>query len=86
MWILYTILIIFIVVFIGYALYVFLESKLEVSSSPREPMYECEKHGIFRKDHTIKFLENEDGTPMEWCPFCFDEKIHGKLDESVIPQ
>ena len=53
------------------------EAKLEVESSPREPMYECEKHGVFRKSALVTFLDTE------WCPFCVSDKIKMPLDSTV---
>lgn len=65
------------IVYIGF---IYLEAKMEVKAAPREPMFECQKHGIFRKKHLIKFLDTE------WCPMCIDERIKLPLDSSVVPQ
>jgi hypothetical protein len=68
-----------------YLLFLIIESKLEVKSSPREPMYECPKHGLFRAKHLIEFMKNEEtGEPHKWCPMCINEKIKVPLDSTVI--
>lgn len=60
-----------------YASFTYAEAKLEVESQPREPMFECLKHGLIRKIHLVTFLD------QEMCPYCFDERIHMPLDSSV---
>lgn len=66
-----------------YCAYVYAEAKLEVQAQPREPMYECAKHGVFRAKHLIEFLKDENEQPYKWCPLCFNEKIHQPLDSTV---
>lgn len=65
-------------VVVAYFAMTYAEASLEVKAQPREPMHECTKHGLFRKKHLIKFLDNE------WCPRCFDERVKTELDSSVI--
>lgn len=60
-----------------YIAYLYLASKAEVTSSPREEMFICDKHGAFRKNQLFKFLDDE------WCPLCVNEKIKMPLDSSV---
>jgi hypothetical protein len=58
-----------------------LSARMEVKAAPREPMFECEKHGVFRRKHLVKFLDNE------YCPQCIDERLQKqgitKLDGTV---
>jgi hypothetical protein len=55
----------------------YLLAYLEVRAAPREPMVECQKHGLFRKKHLVTFLDTE------WCPRCVHEKIQVPLDSTV---
>lgn len=66
-----------------YVAMIIVDAWLEVRNSPREPMYECPKHGILREKHLINFRFDNDQKPYQECPMCFDEKVHTKLDATV---
>jgi hypothetical protein len=67
-----------------YFIYIYFVSKIEVKAQPREPMYECERHGVFRKQHLITFKYDTMKEPYEQCPLCFNEKMKGPLDGTVF--
>ena len=66
-----------------YGLIVLLQARYMVRHQPREPMFECPKHGVFRKAHLLT-LDFGNGVVHEQCPLCFHEKLKDtKLDGTV---
>lgn len=74
---------IFSVAFVGYAAYwcywwfIRKSASMEVTSQPREPMFECSKHGVMREKHLIRHLD------QKVCPYCLSERVATKLDSTV---
>jgi hypothetical protein len=44
-----------------------LEAMLDIKSRPRKDMYWCSRHGAFREEHCLRFMD----TAM--CPRCYKE-------------
>lgn len=57
-----------------YVILTYLSVVVEVETHPREPMYECPKHGWFRKKHLITLFDGFEGDSGKICPICFHER------------
>lgn len=50
------------------------DAKHDVDEAPRTDMLVCEKHGPFPVASAFH-LTVGDGTPVNYCPFCFSDKM-----------
>ena len=85
-WLFWTLAILILLVCVAYYVLTYTSAVAEVKAQPREPMYECPKHGLIRRVHLITFTFNNFDKPIEQCPFCYNEKMGPyRLDKTVIP-
>jgi hypothetical protein len=67
-----------------YLLVLFVNARWEAKTSPRVPMFTCDKHGPV-PESVLMHLEGATEKPIPYCPFCMHEKAK-QIKEQGLPK
>ena len=69
---------------VAYLLVLLVNARWEAKTSPRMPMFTCDKHGPI-PESVLLHLEGATEKSIPYCPFCFSEKAK-QFKEQGIPK
>ena len=72
------------IVNVAYLLVLLVNARWEAKTSPRVPMFTCDKHGPV-PESVLMHLEGATEKPIPYCPFCMHEKAK-QIKEQGIPK